>query len=177
MNHLLDGVKDLAHSPIHNYVIPGLTSRLVGGVGTKKTGCVRLFSNRRVQTEMITPHSHRFDFTCLVIKGWVDNSIWVRGLTGDPFESTGIYYGGEPGAYTQSIGGIDSWYPITTRFNEGETYSMTHDEVHSIQFSKGAEVLFFEGPEVYHTTMILQPVVDEVVLNTFRVEPWMFKKG
>lgn len=54
---------------------------------------------------------------------------------------------------------------------------MLASEVHSIHFSRGAQVLFFEGPTVADTSIILEPNVDGETIPTFRVEPWMFKRS
>lgn len=66
--------------------------------------------------------------------------------------------------------------PKETWYTAGETYSMSSDEVHSIYFTKGAVVLFFQGPDVADTSYILEPVANGVHVPTFRVEPWMFRQ-
>jgi hypothetical protein len=53
---------------------------------------------------------------------------------------------------------------------------MTADQVHSIFFSRGAIVLFFEGSKESDTSIILEPFVNNEIVPTFKVEPWMFKK-
>ncbi len=60
-NQLIKAVLGMANNPIRHYIAPGLTSSLVGGGGHGK---VRLFQADRETREWVTPHSHRFDFTC-----------------------------------------------------------------------------------------------------------------
>ena len=166
----------MRHSPIKNYIVPGLISWLIMDQGG--AGKVRMFENTREQHAFITPHSHRFNFSACVVRGWVENTSWFRGDTGDDmYRCTGMKYDGEPGKYV-----IDNHYhapfisdPIT--HEEGAWYAMKHSEIHSIKFSKGAMVLFFEGPAVTDTSYTLEPVVDHEYLPTMKTEPWMFKRG
>ena len=65
---------------------------------------------------------------------------------------------------------------VDKTYKQGECYSMNADDIHSIYFSKGTQVLFFEGEERTKTTSILEPVVNNDVIPTFEVKPWMFKK-
>lgn len=178
----LQFVLKLAHSPLHNYVIPGLTSYLIGEQAnqTHKRGRVRLFVSEREHFEPITPHSHRFDFTCHVLKGCVSNTIWTPAdspLDGDIYMRSRLMYEGSPGEYTALPISEERWVKETTQYNEGDTYQMTADQVHSIHFSRGAHVLFFEGPNVSDTNIILEPVANGEHIKTFKTEPWMFKRG
>ncbi len=59
-------------------------------------------------------------------------------------------------------------------FLAGECYSMKAEEIHSIQFSRGAKVLFFEGC-ARTGSVFIEPVVGGHVIETFKVESWMFK--
>jgi len=52
---------------------------------------------------------------------------------------------------------------------------MKHDEIHSITFSKGAKVLFFEGPQVSDKSVIIEPIINGQTVSTYDVAPWMFK--
>jgi len=54
---------------------------------------------------------------------------------------------------------------------------MKSTQIHSINFAKGTEVLFFEGPTIMDTSVILEPYVDGETVPTFKTEPWMFKKA
>lgn len=182
---LLDMIQAMKHSPVRNYAVPGLTSWLIGG--RSDCGTVRLFECDRDHQEPITPHSHRFDFHCLVLAGEVMNIIWT------PEEDPTNYYGfPDPGkdrytACTQEFinmgmykfhRGDDSRYKRTNHYyKEGDQYSMKMDQIHSIFFGAGAKVLFFEGPQITNNSVILQPFVDGEVIDTFKVEPWMFKRA
>ena len=73
---LLQLIKKMGHNEVDNYVLPGLTSSLIGGFGHGK---VRLFSAERETREWVIPHSHRFDFGCLVLHGEVENILFERG--------------------------------------------------------------------------------------------------
>ena len=176
----------MKHSPVRNYVIPGLTSWLIGAPGPQ--GCIRLFESERETQEFITPHSHRFDFQCWVLAGWVRNRIWTRRVNSDGCD---FYYesklrrgckrgNGSMGEYTQSEAALNVPQPYTfedTTYDAGAWYSMGFKEIHSIAFSRGAKVLFFEGPEWTHETTILEPRANGVRVPTFKVEPWMFDRS
>jgi hypothetical protein len=168
----------MAHSPVKNYAIPGLTSSLIGAPGP--LGTVRLFQCEREHQEPITPHSHRFDFQCWVLRGKVRNRIWKKVYASDPngdlYHRTNLNYGGEIGHYTKEPREVGTWTYSDAEFVAGQCYSMRAHEVHSIFFSRGAVVLFFEGETKVDSSTILEPYVDGEVVPTFKVEPWMFKK-
>ena len=171
----------MKHSPIRNYIIPGLTSWLIS-TPTKEHGCVRLFENDRQPFHTIEPHSHRFDFSCQVLEGTVTNRVWRPAVQSeqphaDEFMIKFMQYKGEVGEYKTTIGGVNRWVSTETTYGAGQWYHMVSDQIHSIQFSKGAKVLFFEGPENNDITMLLQPWVDRELVNTFKVEDWMFKRN
>lgn len=169
----------MKHSPIANYGgIPGLTSWLIGAPGPH--GLIRLMECSREHQEPITPHSHRFDFHCVVLKGVVRNRIWTAVTPtecGDEFRISHLTYAGNAGKYEKREGGIDSYGFRTEIYSEREEYSMTADQVHSIFFGRDTAVLFFEGPNVYGSSIILEPVVDGETIPTFKVEPWAFKRA
>jgi len=52
---------------------------------------------------------------------------------------------------------------------------MKADQMHSIDFSKGAKVLFFEGPRLSDTSEIIEPVVRGEVIRTYIKQDYMFK--
>ena len=168
----LDMLLSMRSSGVRNYAIPGLTSSLI------KT--VRLFECSRSHEEPIVPHSHRFDFQCLVLEGTVRNRIWRRSVNGegDVYAATELLYSGEgPGCYTGRGECSTSRYTrVDFIHGPGDWYSMKHHEVHSIFFERGTKVLFFEGPTVADRSLILEPYVDDQVIPTFEVKPWMFKK-
>lgn len=163
----------MAHSPLHNYAgAPGLTSYLLGNPGP--TGCVRLFSCQREHEEAITPHSHRFDFECLVLRGSVRNHVWRPG-GGDPFAVSRMKYLGTPGQFEREAEGTRSYIKHSLAYSAGQTYRMRHDAIHSINFSRGALVLFFEGPQRADSSVILEPWVNGERVPTFETREWMFK--
>lgn len=169
----------MAHSPVRNYVLPGLTSSLIGA--PSEHGVVRLFQNSRDHQETITPHSHRFDFQCWVLRGSVRNRLWRKSYAHDPqadsYRTTVLRYAGEIGKYTTELCGVDRWVYSDRTFEEGQCYAMRAHEVHSIFFSRGATVLFFEGASIADCSIVIEPVVDGETIPTLEVKPWMFKAG
>ncbi len=171
----LEHILTMAHSHVHNYVIPGLTSSLIGDPGPR--GCVRLFRCSRDHQEPITPHSHRFNFNCIVLRGWVVNRTWrVAKLDeeGDEFQTVHLHYNGEIGRHSKVDGAVERWLYDDKSYHAGDTYSMLADEVHSIKFSRGAAVLFFEGPALSNSSIAIEPVVNMERIPTSDVQPWMF---
>jgi len=171
-------INAMKHSPAHNYVIPGLTSWLIG-TPNPKMGCVRLFTMSRFHEEPIVPHSHRFDFRCVVLKGFVTNRIWRQTCDqaiGDKYELSDVTYEGELGKHQRKHVGYDYFRMEESIYNEGEEYGMRAEEFHSIYFSRGAMVLFFEGPNRLELSQVLEPVVNEMTIPLFKTEPWMFAK-
>lgn len=164
----------MKNSSLKNYIVPGLTSSLIGG---GKFGKVRLFEASRHQNEFVTPHTHRFDFACLVLSGFVENTIWSRTdeLNGDLYEISELTFESSFGSYYSEKRSRDFW-TNRTFFYEGCWYHMDHTSYHSIKFSKDAIVLFFEGPKKTDSSYILEPVVDGVKISTFQVSNWMFKE-
>ena len=70
MKDIISILQDMKSDRVANYVIAGLDSYMLN------SGKVRLFENKRDHNDAITPHSHRFDFVCLVLAGKVVNSLW-----------------------------------------------------------------------------------------------------
>jgi hypothetical protein len=168
-------VRTMKHSPIHNYGgIPGLTSWLVGG--QSENGLIRLMECSREHHEPIIPHSHRFDFHCVVLAGQVTNIIWERVGRGDAYQESALAYGGEPGVYNLVPEGVSNWATTSTTYSIGDVYEMAAEQVHSIYFGRQSSVLFFEGPRRADASLILQPFVDGEVVPTFEVKPWAFKR-
>ena len=163
----------MRHSPLYNYIVPGLTSWLIMDNG--ELGKIRLFESSREQQEFITPHSHRFDFTACVVRGQVENTLWVEG-DGDKYMMTQTKYLGEPGKYESRPIKEKRYTTDTLTHVEGDWYGMKFSDIHSIKFSRGAFVLFFEGVSKTNTTYILEPFVDGEHIPTMKTEPWMFKK-
>jgi hypothetical protein len=168
----------MAHSPVTNYVVPGLTSYMIGA--PSEHGCVRMFHSEREHQECLTPHSHRFDLQSWVIQGSVTNIIWTPAADDDEgadmFQTTMLEYKGDIGNYTKVEGGVGKWKPNAKRYMEGNCYSMKAEEVHSIRFSRGAIVVIFEGRKVSDSSIIIEPYVDSQLVPVFKVEDWMFRK-
>jgi hypothetical protein len=164
----------MKHSPVRNYAIPGLTSWLIGAPSDQ--GCIRLFECSREHMEPIIPHSHRFDFQCWVLQGWVRNRIWRRNPVEGDWFMTSTQRQGRMGGYDMQEAGTARFTYDETTYGKDEWYSMTHREIHSIWFGRDTKVLFFEGPKKAEETTILEPMCDGVRVPTFKVEPWMFKR-
>jgi hypothetical protein len=178
MSHqLISAVLAMANSPIRHYIAPGLTSSLVGGPGHGK---VRLFCSERETREWVTPHSHRFDFTCLVLRGWAQNIIFTRqwGADGADLYTAGtLKRDGDFGRYEFTPSADACAYTESAKtYNAGDVYAMTHEEIHSIRFSRDALVLFFEGPEVSDSSVVLEPWSNGRRVPTFATQPWMFAR-
>ena len=180
MSYGLDLIREMAHSPIRNYIVPGLTSSLIGNPSER--GLVRLFEASRRQSNQITPHSHRYDFRCLVLSGSVTNRVWTRvkpqhhGAWADSYQESVLAYQGETGRYEKVAGEVGKWEFLDTKYEEGQWYAMDANEVHSIVFSRDAVVLFFEGPTTTDVSIVLEPFVDGQVIETLKTEPWMFQR-
>lgn len=177
-NFNVKALVSMAHSPVRNYAIPGLTSWLIGE--PSKHGTVRMFECSREHQEPITPHSHRFDFQCWVLAGSVRNRVWYSTYPHDPagdfYQQSRLHYEGGIGKYTVHPMGPAKWCYSDRTYAEGQCYAMEAREIHSIYFARGTRVLFFEGPQESDTSVILEPWVDGETVPTLTVEPWMFKR-
>jgi hypothetical protein len=175
-----NAIKQMGHSPVSNYVLPGLTSWLIGG---GDQGCVRMFTSEMQTQQHITPHTHRFDFTCLVVRGSVKNQMYAECDSLD--DASDWYMRSEITRNSYSPNGeynvfVDK-YPIKmamteTEYLEGQVYSMKSSEYHSITFSRDAVVLFLEGKEISATSKIIEPYCGGKHIPTFKTENWMFLK-
>ena len=168
-------LRKMQRGMVRNYVVPGLTSWLIGA--KHDGGCVRMFHSQREHQEPITPHSHRFDFQCLVLSGRVRNRKWTR-----VYDPRADLYGASilrcnaMGDYEKVYDHKDRYAFADEIFSAGEWYSMRAEEIHSIYFGSQTEVLFFEGPKKTDMSVILEPYVDGCVVPTFEVRPWMFRR-
>jgi hypothetical protein len=171
----IDHLLKMSNSIVKNYAIPGLNSSLIGGNGR---GTVRLFECSREHMEPIIPHSHRFDFQCLVLAGSVKNIIWnkTNKFDSDLFMISELNFGGDFGKFEETEISTCKFYPDEKEYFEGDFYSMKSRDIHSIFFSRGAKVLMFEGPSISNSSVILQPYVDNKTVPTFRVDKWMFER-
>lgn len=179
----LTTLRQMAHSPIRNYIVPGLTSWMIGGKAPDGS-CMRMFEMTREQMEFITPHSHRFDFQATVLRGQVENKIWMQTRYDDE-AAVGSYhihdmdYDGTVGRYTDPKPrefGVKLYRTETTTYETGESYSMLAHQIHSIRFRHNTVVLMFEAANRLTKTQILLPVVERNIIPTFKVEPWMFQR-
>lgn len=174
---IYDALKPILNNELKNYIIPGLSSFLVGG---DSFGKVRLFSASRSAKDFITPHSHRFDFTGFVLKGCVHNTIYERGEYGDQWCVSSIgQVCGRDGINKYSHVREEeptSFIHRTEYFSKESVYHMKFNEIHSIVFEKDTVVLVFEGTTVTDVSYMIEPWVDGKVIPTFKTEPWMFEK-
>jgi len=170
MKNLLKMLPEMQSSKLGNYIIAGLDSYLL------ENGKVRVFRNSRVHQDQITPHSHRYDFACLVLKGRVTNRLWhtCHKTNGDFFEESLLTYEDSPGNHIKTAEGRDFYTFIDKEYTVGETYCMEAGQLHSITFSKGAVVLFFEGPTTTDKSYIIEPVVNGAVIPTYVKQDYMF---
>jgi len=168
----------MRHSPIHNYIVPGLTSWMIVDSEVSK---VRMFEMNRHQHMSITPHSHRFGFSCFVIEGFVENTLYscldkYAEKNGDEYALIKQTYEGTQGLYKLEYIRKGSYTQSTTTFREGDWYTMTANEIHSIKFRKGAKVLFFEGKSERDFSMALEPIAHGHHIKTLETKEWMFVK-
>lgn len=171
----LEAIQALSRSRISNYILPGLDSLLVGA-------STRIFCNTRRSSGFITPHSHRFDFQALVLRGTVMNTLYYpqgSDAKGDMYERMEIRYAGSPGEYDKVNPGDRVYERYCGRdkgHEAGDWYGMQADQIHSIRFSSDAVVLLIEGASTRETSFYLEPVVSGHTIRTAQVEPWMFVK-
>lgn len=175
---IINQLAQMAYSPLRNYIVPGLTSQLIAE-GPK--GKVRVFLSDRDQVDHITPHSHRFDFTCLVLKGGVVNTLYEPAQYGEPADLFALgllaHRANLPGEGVMTPGTQGMPYKrIERQYSEQQTYAMKATQIHSIRFLKGSVVLFFEGPQLTDTSVVLEPWSDGQRVPTYGVQPWMFQR-
>lgn len=172
MQTLIDHLNTMKGHTLQNYVIAGLNSSLL------TNGVVRYFENSRNHQDSITPHTHRFDFVCLILEGSVTNKIWEAtesSAFGDEFLMSQLTYKGEVGEH--HIEQLDRAFFQCHEYvySAGEVYALNHYQYHSIVFSRDAKVLFFEGPTRQNTSLILEPWVNGERIPTYEKKPYMFK--
>jgi hypothetical protein len=163
-------------STIHNYVYPGLTSYMLTAPSTK--GCLRLFYADREISDSITPHSHRYSLGCTVLQGEVKNAIYyaMQDDSGDTFMSSRLDYDKLTNDYSKKPIRAERLTSVVTSHLAGDQpeYWLAADTIHSIAFSKDTYVLVSEGPQVNAASIIIEPMVNDIHINTFKREPWMF---
>lgn len=175
-NFDMDRMRELMSSRLQNYIVPGMVSSLIAAAPNGENGRVRIFENSREQLMPIVPHSHRFSFQCLVLQGHVINMLWHPDENGEYYTQSVLHYEGEVGKYTKSEPVVGCWSYTEDFYKTGDWYSMAAQDIHSIEFSKDAIVLFFEGVSFVNSTLILEPNVEGETIPTMAVQPWMFKK-
>lgn len=185
---LAEHLKSMYGNRVANYVIPGLDSYLLSN------GTVRVFHSSRNHNERIVPHSHRYDFVCLVLSG----TVWNRRFEVIPDSDVDAEVVNDPDTdryalrrvfpmpvVTKGLGNYSVDEPwedqhvwakmVVDVYHPGEMYAMNHDEFHSIVFEKNTTVLFFQGPDVARHSAVLLPLIDGEAIDTFKAEPWMFR--
>lgn len=173
----INHIEGMLHSPVRNYIIPGLTSWLLGD---GEQGRVRAFSCEREHHESIVPHSHRYDFQCLVLRGNVHNIEWIKSDSdhADSYKISMQQYHQEIGGYTiESIEKTSNFISLTSMYFAGQSYGMPHHAIHSIRFSKDSLVLFFEGKTKKNFSYFLEPYVNGKAVPTAQVRDWMFDRA
>ncbi len=172
-----DLVRTMTGEAIDNYAITGLRSELID------QGTVRMFTQRTAQMNLITPHSHRYDFGCLVLSGNVKNILWKEVFedeeTDRPVHWMAVSkqeYSGVPGEYELTYQRQARFSTYNTFHREKEFYWMPATDIHSIEFEQGTQVLFFQGPQQFDCSVILEPMDDNDVIPIHDTLPWMFKK-
>lgn len=164
-----EALLSLSHSRLSNYILAGLDSLLLGST-------TRLFINNRRTLGDITPHSHRFDFQCLVLQGEVCNTLYSLDDSGDEYTVSTMTYLGKPGEYSTEHSGVSRYKATDEVFETGGWYGMKADEIHSIRFSHDAIVLFIEGENKTNSSIYLEPYINGETIPTMKTEAWMFQK-
>ena len=186
-------LESMKNAVIHNYIAPGLDSFLLN-----KNDCkVRMFQMTRPQEMYITPHNHRFDFACCVIKGWVTHYVYEQ-IGGHnniyhqiPQEAGKMEYRAHqineytphnkvPGqGSNKNFTILNKGYGLFVRnratYHIGDWYTLHKDQFHAIEFTLGSKVLFLEGANQRDTSYFLEPVVNGKVISLFTVPEWMYQ--
>ena len=180
MLKLTNLLRDMGHSRVKNYIVPDVTSMLVGSDDGSQ-GRVRIFDSRRDQDMLVTPHSHRFDLWSYVVEGSVENTIYAQarvGETGDMYKKVYQKFGGEIGEFEVSSEMPKQRYnKFVNTYNRGDSYFMEYDQIHTIKFSRDTVLLIIEGKPKSSNNAVLFPVTnDDTVINTLTTEEWMFRR-
>lgn len=156
-----------------DYIVPGLSSYLLSGGQGREGPKVRLFHQERPFEGWITPHDHRFDLACYVLKGEVKHTVYSRSY--DPW--SGALYSVQ--RFPFSLDGrmepdeTAMFTSATEVYGRGNFYHLGYTTFHTVKFSRGAMVLFFEGPDLQEHNHVLLPVSNGRIINTATVQPWM----
>ena len=176
MNRVVEMMIEQSLHIIEDYIIPGMTSYLLKRREDGST--VRLFVMTRSQMMFIAPHSHRFDLRSTVLEGRVLNTMWYpkTGAESDCFRVYSLEYKGKPGDYEKRPVGFGPVWPVGVQYWMGDSYFMTHSEIHNIWFARGSAVLIDESEPKSTESKILEPFNQERQQEypLFRTAPWMF---
>lgn len=142
---------------IVNHAEHGLDSTLLS------QGLFRVFT-ANYETQVRLPHSHKYDFACLVLKGSVLNRVY-KPIENNKFKENNELHAeycvaiqtGALGDYKFDKQYRQAFEIAEKLHGEGDWYQMTHEDIHAIRFSKGAVVLFIEGPAVTDQVEVLFP--------------------
>lgn len=165
---------------INNYIIPGVSSEIL--CETAVGGKIRIFKASRTQMQYVTPHSHRFNITTIVLQGWIRNTVFHH--TSNPeeegaeeYQESVLTYDGVAGEYDcKKLKNKTEYYVAeTVKYTQGQIYTMAHHNVHSIAFSKDAEVLIIESPQKEPKSIIIEPVINNKHIHIMEVKDWMFE--
>lgn len=165
---------------INNYIVPGVSSHML--TETAVGGKIRMFKASRTQMQYVTPHSHRFNLTSIVLRGWVRNTIFhhkhdmqkADHKHCETFLETEMVYN-KLGQYKSAGSSEQEYIAETNTYEKGQMYSMAYHMIHSIEFSKDAEVLIIESPDKANGNRILEPIVNGKVIEIMEVKDWMFE--
>ena len=171
-------MNSVRYNPIDNYILPGLTSYVLGRLGVDgpdhEAPMVRAFVSSRNTPEFVAPHSHVRDLFCHVIAGSVINTNYheertARGESWDTYVQTGDFVSG----YKHGFAGKRTFVSVSTVYEAGASYYLLADVIHSIRFSRGAVVLIMEGKKKRQSVTVLQPPG----VQNFEAADWMFKSN
>lgn len=180
LSQLINRIDAMAYNRLANYIVPGVDSWLLGEAPTGGAK-VRVFTATRQAEDWVTPHSHRFGFTALVLNGHVTNMLFERNdRDGELWCTSSIDQVCGPDGIRQYKHVRDtaptSYVRRDTVYGPGEVYSMRSNEIHSIRFARDTMVLMLEGPQETERSIMLEPWVNGQCVPTFRTEDWMFQR-
>lgn len=157
---------------LENYILPGMISTELArpAIG----GLIRLFHMTREQEYEITPHDHRFGFKCAVLDGCVTNRVYkVDTCHKDHATHVTVPYDPSTHSLNEALAKHARANFHEATYNSGDWYQMEHEQFHAIRFSRGARVLFIEGPEEKSEGSCLLPYINGRICNTFLWRDWM----
>ncbi|CAA0365428.1 hypothetical protein ALT721_800034 [Alteromonas alvinellae] len=173
VKQLLPIIEQMKGSQLKNYIIAGLDSTLLNN------GKVRLFECNRNHLDSITPHSHRYDLTCIVLCGEVENTLFTESNkpeNADQFVVSKLTYTGSVGSFRKESDPAPKYFKSQSHtYREGSIYCMTADDIHSIRFKRDTKVLVFEGEIQTDTSLCLEPRVNGEHIVTLEKKPYMYK--